>query len=137
MELDAAAALEAVEKIEEALRLTQTLLHFGDFAGGEFAPTSGDGRVFTEAVEEELDFGEGEIHFAGEADELKAVEGVRGIAALAVDAVGQRKQADFFVVADGGGVEAGAGSEFSDFHGCILSLYFLPVFLVMARDPIG
>lgn len=122
VKLDAATVLEAAEKFEEALRLSQTLLHFCDFAGGEFAPAGGDWRVFAEAVEEKLHFGEREIHFAGEADEQKAVEGVGGIATLAVDAVGRSEQTDLFVVADGGGVEVGAGGEFSDFHSFLPAL---------------
>jgi hypothetical protein len=93
--------------------------------------------VVAKAVEEELDFGEGEIHFTGEADEENAAEGVAGVAVLTVDAVGWGEEADLFVVAYGGGVDARAGGEFSDFHGCVLSLYFLPVLLVVARDPSG
>jgi hypothetical protein len=68
MELDAAARLEPAEKIEEALGLRETVLQFGDFGGGEFAPAGGDRSVLGKTVEEEFDFGEGEVHFAGEAD---------------------------------------------------------------------
>ena len=87
VELDAAAVLEAFEELEEALGLREAVPHFGDFAGGELAPAGGDRRVFAETVEEEFDFCEGEIHFAGEADEQDTVEGVGGVAALAADAV--------------------------------------------------
>src|SRR5258708_12826539 len=44
------------------------------------------------------------------------MEGVAGIAALAAEPLGRGKEADFFVVADGGGVEVGASGEFTDFH---------------------
>jgi hypothetical protein len=44
------------------------------------------------------------------------MEGVAGVAALAAGALGRGEKAEFFVVADGGGVEAGASGEFTDFH---------------------
>jgi len=44
------------------------------------------------------------------------MEGVARIAALAADALWRRKQADFFVVADGGSIEACGGGELTDFH---------------------
>jgi len=49
------------------------------------------------------------------------MEGVAGIAALATCALWRSEEAEFFVVADGGGVEAGAASEFTDFHFRMLS----------------
>jgi hypothetical protein len=72
--------------------------------------------VVAEAVEEELDFGEGEAHFSGETDEEDAVESVGGIAALAAGAMSRSEQAESLVVANGGGVEAGAMGELTDFH---------------------
>jgi len=50
------------------------LLDFVEFAGGEFFPARADGGVVAEAAEEELDFGEGEAHVGGEADEEDAME---------------------------------------------------------------
>jgi hypothetical protein len=44
------------------------------------------------------------------------MEGIAGIAALATCALWQSEEAEFFVVADGGGVEVGAAGEFTDFH---------------------
>jgi hypothetical protein len=92
------------------------LLDFVEFARGEVFPAGADGGGVAEAAEEELDFGKGEAHVRGEADEEDAMEGVAGIAALAAGPLGCGEEAHFFVVADGGGVEAGAGGEFTDFH---------------------
>ena len=97
------------------------LFDFEEFAGGEFFPARANWRVIAEAAEEELDFGEGEAHVGGEADEQDAMEGVAGIAALATCALWRSEEAEFFVVADGGGIEAGAASEFTDFHFRMLS----------------
>ena len=91
--------------------------NFGEFLCGEFFPARADGSVVAQAAEEELDFGKGKIHFSREANEEYAVEGVGGIAALAAGAMRRSEQAEFFVVADGGGVDAGALGEFADFHG--------------------
>ena len=49
------------------------------------------------------------------------MEGIAGIAALAAGPLGRGEEAHFFVVADGRGVEAGAGGEFTDFHFRMLS----------------
>jgi len=111
-----AAGLEALEKAEQAAGEEEALLEFSDFVGGESAPAGRDGRVGTEAVEEKFDFGEGEVHFGGEADEEKAVESVIRVAALAVAAVGEWKEADRFVVADSGRGEAGLSGKSTDFH---------------------
>jgi hypothetical protein len=92
------------------------LIDFVELAGGEFFPAGADGGVIAEAIEEEFDFDQGEAHVAGEADEKDAVEGVAGVAALATGALGRGEEPHFFVVADGGGVEAGATGEFTDFH---------------------
>jgi hypothetical protein len=63
------AAVETLEEGFESERARDVLFHFDEFAGGEFFPAGADGSVVTEAAEEELDFGEGEAHVAGEADE--------------------------------------------------------------------
>jgi len=78
-----AAGLEALEKAEEAAGEEQALLELSDLLRREFAPAGGDRRAGAEAVEEEFDFGEREIHFGGEADEEETVESVGGVAALA------------------------------------------------------
>jgi hypothetical protein len=87
-----------------------------ELAGGELFPAGADGGVIAEAAEEKLDFAEGEAHVGGEADEEDAMEGVAGVAALAAEALGRREEAEFFVIADGGGVEVSARGEFTDFH---------------------
>ena len=69
-----------------------------------------------EAVEEELDLRQAEVHLYRDADKQDPVQRVAGIAALAIDALGGRKQARPFVVADGRGREVSACGEFSDFH---------------------
>jgi hypothetical protein len=92
------------------------LVDFDEFPGGEFFPARADGSAIAEAAEEQLDVGEGEAHVRGETDEEDAVERVGRIATLAADALWCDEEAHFFVVADGGGVEVGAGGEFTDFH---------------------
>ena len=117
VELHAAAMAEALEIVQEALGEDEAVLEFRDFARGEFAPAGRDGGVGAKAVQKKADFGEGEVHFAGNADEQDAVESVRGITALAVDTLGGREKAELFVIADGGGGDAGLRGEFTDFHG--------------------
>lgn len=125
LERSATAAEEAPEEGFELKGAGDILFDFGEFAGGEFFPARADGGVIAEAAEEELDFGEGEAHVGGETDQEDAVEGVGGIAALAAEAVGRGEEAALFVVADGGGVEAGAMGELADFHsGPFLTLLF-------------
>jgi len=112
---------EALEEGFELEGTDDTLLDFVEFAGGEFFPAGPDGGGVAEAAEEEFNFGKGEAHVRGEADEEDAMEGVAGIAALAAGPLGRDEETHFFVVADGGGVEAGAGGEFTDFHFPMLS----------------
>jgi hypothetical protein len=116
----AAAAEKPLEKSLEANGAGDAGFDLGEFSRGEFFPAGANWSVVAKAVEEEFDFGKGETHFYGEADEQDTVEGVGGIAALAAGAVRRSEEAEFFVVADGGGVEACAVSEFADFHGCFL-----------------
>jgi hypothetical protein len=111
-----AAVQEMLEEGFEAERALEILIDLDDLPMGESFPARTDGGVFAEAVKEELDLVESEIHVASEADEQHAVEGVGGVAALATDALGGSEEAHFFVVADGGGVEAGAGGKFPDLH---------------------
>ncbi len=92
------------------------MIYVGELAGGKFFPAGADGCVVAEAAKEELDLGKGEAHVGGEADEEDAIESLAGIAALAAEALGRGEEAEFFVVADGGGVEAGAVCELTDFH---------------------
>jgi len=108
--------LKILEKSFEPEPAGDAGFDFGELAGGEFFPARADGGVVAEAVEEELDLGKGEAHFACETDEQDAVESVGGIAALAAGAVRRSKEAEFFIVADGGGVKAGPMGEFTDFH---------------------
>jgi hypothetical protein len=110
------AAEEALEEEFEFDGAGDVLFDFGEFTCGEFFPAGADGAVVAEAAEEQLDFGEGEGHVSGEADEKDAVQSVTGVAALAAEALGRDEEAHFFVVADGGSVEVGAGGEFTDFH---------------------
>jgi hypothetical protein len=118
----AMAAEEALEKRFELEGAGDVLIDFGEFPGGEFFPARTDSSVFAEAAEEEFDFGEGKAHVAGEADQENAVEGVFGVAALAAKTLGRGEEAALFVVADGGGVDAGAAGEFADFHDAIPTL---------------
>src|SRR5882762_8550503 len=107
---------EALEEGFELEGTDDTLLDFVEFARGEVFPARANWCVVAEAAEEELDFGKGEAHVGGEADEEDAVERVGGITALTADALGRDEDAHFFVVADGRGVELGAAGEFTDFH---------------------
>jgi hypothetical protein len=116
LERGAVAAEEALEEGFELAGAGDVLFDFEEFAGGEFFPARANWCVVAEAAEEQLDFGEGEAHLGGEADEEDTMESVAGIAALAAGPLGRGKEAHFFVVADGGGVEAGARGEFTDFH---------------------
>jgi hypothetical protein len=104
LERGTVAVLKAMEERLEPEGAGDVLLDFGKFPGGEFFPARSDGRVVAEAVEEELDFGQGETHVAGKADEQDAIKGVSRIAALATDTLGGGEEAAFLVVADGGGV---------------------------------
>lgn len=115
-ERGAAAAKEALEEGFELEGAGDVQVDFGDFSGGEFSPARADRDVFAKAVEEEFDFGEGETHFASVANQQNTMEGVAGIAALTAEALGRSEKAHFFIVTDGGGVEAGAAGEFTDFH---------------------
>ena len=112
----AAAAEKVLEYRFEAEGALNVAFDFGDFAVRKFFPAWADRSVVAKAAEEELDFGESETHFSGEADEQDAIESVGRVAALAADAVRRGEQAAFFVVANGRGVKAGASGEFSDFH---------------------
>jgi len=120
LERSAMAMLEILEKSFETKPAGDAGFDFRELFGGEFFPARTDGGVVTEAAKEELDFREGEAHFAGKANEQDAVESVGGIAALAAEAMRGSEEAEFFVVADGGGVDAGAVGKFTDFHGRFL-----------------
>ncbi len=105
--------------LEERFQTKRTLhrfIKFTDFVMSEFFPAGANRSVVAQAAEKEFDLAEGETHFAGEANEKRAVEGVTGIATLAASAVRRDEEAHFFVVTEGGGVKAGAGGEFPDFH---------------------
>jgi hypothetical protein len=90
MELNAMAMLQALQEIDQAFCKFLALLQVGDLAGREFTPARRDWGVFAEAVEEESDFGEGEVHLGREADQQDSIEGIAGIAALAGDAFRER-----------------------------------------------
>jgi hypothetical protein len=100
----AAAMQQVLEERFEAEGTLDVGFDFGEFAMGEFFPAWADRGVVAEAAEEKLDFGEGETHIAGKANEESAVDGVARIAALAAAALGRDQKAEFFVVANGGGV---------------------------------
>jgi hypothetical protein len=116
LEGGAVAMEEALEEGFEFEGTRDVLFDLGDFSGSELFPTRAYRSVIAEAAEEELDFGKGEAHFAGEADEEHAVEGVAGVTALAAAAVGRGEKAHFFVIADCRSVEADASGELADFH---------------------
>ncbi len=110
------AAKEGLQKGFEFEGAGNVLFDFNQLPGGKSFPARTHRDVIAEAAEEELDLAERETHFGGEADEEDAMECVAWVAALAADPLGRGEQAEFFVVADGGSVEAGASSEFADFH---------------------
>ena len=112
----AMATKKTMEKGFEFEGTGNALFDFGELAGGKFFPARADGSVIAKATEEELDLDKSEAHVAGEADEKDAIEGVGRIAALTADALGRSEEAALFVIADGGGVEASAAGEFTDFH---------------------
>jgi hypothetical protein len=105
-----------LEKRFQTERTLDTVVDFADLEVSKFFPAGTDGGVVAQAVEEKFDFAEGEAHFTSETDQEHTIEGIAGIAALATGALRRDKQAHLFVVAKGGGVEAGAGGEISDFH---------------------
>ena len=110
------AAAETLQKHLEFEGASDVLFDFDELPGSEFFPTRADGRIVAEAAEEELDFREGEAHFAGEADEKDAMEGVGGVTPLAAEALGWSEETHFLVIADGRGVEVAAAGELADFH---------------------
>src|SRR5260370_33335283 len=110
------AAEEVLEEGFEFEGAGNGLIDFDELAGGEFFPARAYRSVIAEAVEEEFNLGKGEAHFGGEANEEDAREGVAGVAALAAEALGRSQEAAFFVVTDGGGVEASAAGELDAFH---------------------
>jgi hypothetical protein len=116
LERGALAVREAMEECLESEGAGDVLFDFDELFRCEFFPTGTDGDVVAEPTEEEFDFAEREAHVAGEADEKNAMEGVAGIAPLAPEALRRCEEAEPLVVADGGGVEAGAGGKFADFH---------------------
>jgi hypothetical protein len=116
LERNTAAMKQVREERFKAEGTPDVVFDFGDFAGSESFPARADGSVVAETVEEELDLAEGEAHVGGEADQQNAMECGAGIAALATDALRRGEEAHFFVVTDGGGVEAGVTGEFTDFH---------------------
>jgi hypothetical protein len=101
----AAAAMEQI--LEEGFQAEGTLdvvLNFGDFAMSEFFPAGADGSIVAEAAKKKLDFGEREAHIASEPDQQGVADGIARIAALAAAALKRGQEAEFFIVADGGGV---------------------------------
>jgi len=74
LEGGAAATEEMLEERLQAQGAGDILLDFGEFASSEFFPARAYRRVVAEAAEEELDFGEGEAHVTGKADEQDARE---------------------------------------------------------------
>jgi len=103
-ERGAVAVLEAAHQFFEATSASDDVAHFEDFTLGEFFPAWTDRSSFADAAEERFDFGKRETHLAGEFDEEDAIERLGRVVALAAAAGRRGEQADFFVVADGGGI---------------------------------
>src|SRR5437773_7086403 len=103
------AMLKVLEKGFEAERADDVVFDLDEFFGSEFFPARADWSVVAEAAEKELDFGEGETHFAGEANKQDAVEGVRGIAALTASTVWRGGQGGVLGGAGGGGIGGRGG----------------------------
>lgn len=114
------AVAKTLQERFEFERASNVLFDFDEFARRELFPAGADGSVVAEAAEEQLDFGEGEAHVAGKADQKDAMEGLGRVTALPTKALGRRQEAAFLVVADRGGIEVGAASELADFHVCLL-----------------
>ncbi len=113
---------EMLEERFQAKGAFNGFLNFADFVMGEFFPARTNRSIVAQAVEKEFDLAEGEAHFAGEANEKRAVEGVARIAPLACNAVGRGEQAPSLVVAEGGGGKTGADRKFPDFHFSLLGI---------------
>jgi hypothetical protein len=116
LERSAVAMEKTLEKGFQAKGASDAVFDVHELSGGEFLPARSYGSLIVQAAKEKLDFGERETHLASEANEENAVEGVRGIAALAAGAMRRGEEAEPFVVADGGGVEASTAREFPNFH---------------------
>jgi len=116
MKRRAAAIRKTAHELFKTTRTSNEFTEVYDFSRSELLPARADGRIFTNAAEEDADFAKGKTHFAGEANEEYAIEGFRGIAALATCARWRWKKADFFVIPDGGSVEACLPGKSADFH---------------------
>jgi hypothetical protein len=117
LERSAVAMEQVLEKSFEKERASYAVFDFRELFRGELLPARTHWSIVPKTTEEELDFGEGEAHLAGETNEQDAVESVGRVATLAAGAVRRRQQTESFVVADGGGIHAGAVSEFANLHG--------------------
>jgi hypothetical protein len=107
---------KVLEERFEAARTEDEGVDLLDLAMGKFSPARADGGVTAQAAEEEFDFAEGKTHFGGESNEQNAIESIAGIAPLATGAYRWLEESNFFVVANGGSVEAGARGQVTDFH---------------------
>jgi len=97
-------AMAAVETLQKRLEFEGTgdvLFDVDKFASRELFPAGADGNVVAETAEEELDFREGESHVAGEADKKEAMDGVRWVTTLAVEALRWGEETHFLIIADG------------------------------------
>ena len=108
---------QILEKDFQAERAGDRVFNLGEFLCGQFFPARADRNIIPKPAEEELDFGEGEIHLAGEANQQDTVEGVRRVTTLAADTVGRSEQTEPFIVADGGSVQTSAVRKLADLHG--------------------
>jgi len=93
-----------------------TILDFLNFSAREFFPARPNWRVVPQAVEKNFDLAQRESHLARKADEEHAVEGIRGVPALAARTVGRGKQCASFVVTDRGSVQSRTAGEFAYLH---------------------
>jgi hypothetical protein len=100
----------------KAARAPDRFVELFDFVMGQFPPGWANRGPVLQAVEEDFDLAKGKAHIAGEADEEYAGHNISGISALAPNPVRNREKAAFFVVADGGGVEAGVAGKLSNLH---------------------
>jgi hypothetical protein len=122
LERSAVAMEKTLEKGFQAKRASDAVFDVHELSGCEFLPARAHGSLIVQAAKEKPDFGERETHLASEANQEDTIKSVRRIAALAAGAMRRGEEAEPFVVADGGGIQACASSEFTNLHGSPLSM---------------
>ena len=89
-------------------------LDFGELALGEVAYLLVGGTPLSAGGQQRPRVVEGEPGALGDVNHSEALDGLLGVAALAAAALGLGKDARALVIADRGGIDAGAGSDLAD-----------------------